>query len=341
MKKIVTFGELMIRLSPKGNLRLFQESEFNATFGGAEANVAVSLSNFRENVFYVTKLPNQAVGQAGIDSLRQLGVNTSFVARGGERVGIYYMEKGASQRASVCIYDRGGSAFQQSVMSDYNWDIIFEDADWFHFTGITPALGSNLVDICERACQEAKKRNVTISCDLNFRSKLWTSEEAQKAMSKLCNYVDVCIANEEDAKNVFGITMEHSDVTAGVIKKDDYAKVARVLKEQFEFKLVAITLRTSHSATVNDWAAMVYDGTQSFFSKEYHIDYIVDRVGSGDSFGAGLIYALRKGWDCQATVDFATAASALKHSIEGDYNRVSVEEVLKLMNGDGSGRVQR
>ena len=341
MKKIVTFGELMLRLSPKGNMRLLQESEFRAVFGGAEANVAVSLSNFGEEVSFVSKLPKQAVGQAGIDSLRQFGIDTSFIARGGKRVGIYYMEKGADQRASLCIYDREGSAFQQSDISDYNWDSIFENADWFHFTGITPALGKNLVDICEYACQEAKRRNITISCDLNFRSKLWTSEEAKKAMTKLCTYVDVCIANEEDAKNVFGITMEHSDVTAGIIKKEDYEKVAQVLKEQFDFKLVAITLRTSHSATVNDWAAMIYDGKHSFFSKEYHIDHIVDRVGSGDSFGAGLIYALRKGWDSQTTVEFATAASALKHSIEGDYNRVSVDEVLKLTCGDGSGRVQR
>ena len=341
MGKIVTFGEIMLRLSPEGFDRLFQNEKLVATFGGAEANVAVSLANYGEQVSFVTKVPENAIGQAAINKLRYFGVDTGLIARGGERLGIYYLEKGAAQRGSVCIYDRAGSAFQKSDMSDYNWDEIFDNADWFHFTGITPALGDNVSKICKEACIEAKKRNIRVSCDINYRSKLWSRDRAKSVMTELCKYIDVCIANEEDAKNVFGIEPENNDVYSGKINKDGYQFVANELKKRYDFEYVAITLRTSHSASVNDWMCMLYDGDRCCYSKNYHIDHIVDRVGSGDSFGAGLIYSLHNGYDAQTAVEFAAAASALKHSINGDFNLVSVEEVKKLAGGDGSGRVQR
>lgn len=340
MSKVVTFGEIMLRLAPNGFYRFFQNDQFQATFGGGEANVAVSLANFGEEVSFVTKLPAHAIGQAAVNSLRGFGVGTDDIVRGGERVGIYYLEKGASQRGSVCIYDRANSAIQLARPEDFDWDRIFEGADWFHFTGITPALGENLVAICAEACAAAKARGVKISCDLNYRGKLWTREQARRAMTELCKYVDVCISNEEDAKDVFGIEAEGSDIYGGRLNKDGYKSVARQLTEKFGFEKVAITLRTSISASDNDWAGMLYDGGECYFSKEYHL-HIVDRVGGGDSFGAGLIYALRHGRDSQAAIEFAAAASALKHSVEGDFNRVSVAEVEKLAGGDGSGRVQR
>lgn len=340
MSKVVTFGEIMLRLAPNGYYRFFQTDQMQATFGGGEANVAVSLANFGEEVSYVTKLPKHAIGQAAVNSLRSFGVNTEDIVRGGERVGIYYLEKGASQRGSVCIYDRAYSAIQLAQPEDFNWDEIFRNADWFHFTGITPALGDNLVEICKQACIAAKAKGVKISCDLNYRGKLWTREQACKAMTELCKYVDVCISNEEDAKDVFGIAAEGSDIYAGKLNKDGYQSVARQLAEKFHFSKVAITLRSSISASDNNWAAMIYDGGECYFSKEYRL-HIVDRVGGGDSFGAGLIYALRHGKSSKAAIEFAVAASALKHSIEGDFNRVSVAEVEKLAGGDGSGRVQR
>lgn len=341
MSKIVTFGEIMLRLAPNGYYRFFQNDQLQATFGGAEANVAVSLANFGEQVSFVSKVPANAIGQGAVDSLRAFGVDTSFITRGGDRLGIYFLEKGANQRGSVCIYDRAKSSISQADALDFDWNEIFKDADWFHFTGITPALGGNVLAICKQACAEAKKRNITISCDLNYRAKLWTKEEAKTAMTDLCHYVDVCIANEEDAKSVFGIEAENTDVYAGKINKAGYESVAEQLRNMFDFKYVAFTLRTSHSATVNDWAGMLFDGKEFYNSKEYHFDCIVDRVGGGDSFGAGLIYALRKKFDGQKSIEFAVAASALKHSIEGDYNRISVSEVEKLSAGDSSGRVQR
>ncbi|MDE6932329.1 MAG: sugar kinase [Oscillospiraceae bacterium] len=339
-KRVVTFGEIMLRLAPNGYYRFFQNDQLQATFGGGEANVAVSLANFGLDAAYVTKLPAHAIGQAAVDSLRHFGVDTSKIVRGGDRVGIYYLEKGASQRGSVCIYDRAHSAIQEAGREDFDWDAIFEGADWFHFTGITPALGQNLVDICLDACKAAKARGVKISCDLNYRGKLWTREQARAAMTRLCEYVDVCISNEEDAKDVFGIEAENTDIYGGKLDKDGYRSVARQLADRFGFEKVAITLRTSLSASDNDWAGMLYDGKDCCFSKEYHL-HIVDRVGGGDSFGAGLIYALLSGKESQAAIEFAAAASALKHSIEGDFNRVSVAEVEKLADGDGSGRVQR
>ncbi|MBE6746826.1 MAG: sugar kinase [Ruminococcaceae bacterium] len=340
MAKIVTFGELMLRLAPEGYYRFFQNDRMQATFGGGEANVAVSLANYGMDASFVTKLPTHAIGQGAVNSLRALGVDTSDIVRGGERVGIYYLEKGASQRGSVCIYDRAYSAIQMASPSDFDWDKIFDGADWFHFTGITPALGENLVQICLDACKAAKAKGVKISCDLNYRGKLWTREEARKAMTELCKYVDVCISNEEDAKDVFGIEAENTDIYGGKLDKEGYKSVAKQLMDTFGFEKVAITLRSSISANDNDWAAMLYDGEEYCFSKEYHL-HIVDRVGGGDSFGGGLIYALLSGKTTQQAVEFAVAASALKHSIEGDYNRVTVSEVEKLAGGDASGRVQR
>ena len=340
MGKIVTFGEIMLRLAPNGYYRFFQNDQMQATFGGGEANVAVSLANYGMDVSFVTKLPTHAIGQAAIDSLRYFGVKTDDIARGGERVGIYFLEKGASQRGSVCIYDRAHSSIQTASPSDFDWDKIFDGADWFHFTGITPAIGGQLVEICKQACIKAKEKGVKISCDLNYRGKLWTRDEAREAMTELCKYVDVCISNEEDAKDVFGIEAEDTDIYGGKLNHEGYKSVAKQLMDKFGFEKVAITLRTSISASDNDWAGMLYDGENYCFSKSYHLR-IVDRVGGGDSFGGGLIYALLSGKTTQEAIEFAVAASALKHSIEGDYNRVSVAEVEKLVGGDGSGRVQR
>ncbi|MDO4990840.1 MAG: sugar kinase [Eubacteriales bacterium] len=340
MAKVVTFGEIMLRLAPNGYYRFFQNDQMQATFGGGEANVAVSLANYGVDSVYVTKLPKHAIGQAAINSLRYFGVDTSKVVRGGDRIGIYYLEKGASQRGSVCIYDRAHSAIAEASVADFDWDAIFEGVDWFHFTGITPALGGELVEICRRACETAKAKGVRISCDLNYRSKLWTREQAREAMTTLCQYVDVCISNEEDAKDVFGIEAANSDIYGGKLDREGYKSVAKQLMNRFGFKKVAITLRVSSSASDNDWAGLLYDGQEYCFSKDYHL-HIVDRVGGGDSFGAGLIYSLLSGKSSKDAIEFAVAASALKHSVEGDYNRIAVAEVEKLAKGDGSGRVQR
>ena len=340
MSKIITFGELMLRLQPYNYERFVQCDHVEFTFGGGEANVAVSLANYGMDAAFVTKLPTHSIGQAAVNSLRRYGVDTSKIVRGGERVGIYFNEKGASQRGSVCIYDRAHSAIQQASTADFDWEKIFEGADWFHFTGITPALGANLVEICKQACIAAKAKGVKISCDLNYRGKLWTRDQARAAMTELCQYVDVCISNEEDAKDVFGIEAEGTDITGGKLNHEGYKSVAKQLADKFGFEKVAITLRSSISANDNDWAGMLYDGENYCFSKSYHL-HIVDRVGGGDSFGAGLIYSLLTGKTTQAAIEFAVAASALKHSIEGDFNRVGVKEVEKLAGGDGSGRVQR
>ena len=342
MAKIVTFGELMLRLQPYNYERFVQCDHVEFTFGGGEANVAVSLANYGMDASYVTKLPAHSIGQAAVNSLRRYGVDTSKIVRGGDRVGIYFNEKGASQRGSVCIYDRAHSAIQESAPSDFDWDAIFEGVDWFHFTGITPALGANMVEACKQACIAAKKHGVKISCDLNYRGKLWTRAQAREAMTELCQYVDVCISNEEDAKDVFGIEAEATDIYAGSLNHEGYKSVAKQLADKFGFEMVAITLRESHSAFDNGWSAMLYNVAkdQYCFSKKYDL-HIIDRVGGGDSFGGGLIYSLLSGKDTQAAVEFAVAASALKHSIEGDYNMVTVAEVEKLAGGDGSGRIQR
>ncbi len=339
-KKVITFGEIMLRLAPEGYLRFIQTEQYGATYGGGEANVAVSLSNFGINAGFVTKLPKHEIGQAAINSLRRYGVDTTNITRGGERVGIYYLEKGASQRPSKVIYDRAASSIATATTADFDWNYIFSDVDWFHFTGITPALGDNVAAICLEACKKAKEKGITISCDLNYRNKLWTKAKAGEVMSELCQYVDVCIANEEDAGDVFGIVASDTDVTTGKVNHDGYKDVAIQLKERFNFKLVAITLRESLSANDNNWAGMLYDGSGFYFSKKY-LMHIVDRVGGGDSFGAGLIYSCLNNYEPQAAIEFAVASSCLKHSIEGDFNQVSVDEVTKLAGGDASGRVQR
>ena len=340
MARIITFGELMLRLQPFNYERFVQAQSVEFTFGGGEANVAVSLANYGMDAAFVSKLPAHSIGQAAVNSLRRYGVDTSLIVRGGERVGIYYNEKGASQRGSVCIYDRANSAIQKAAREDFDWDKIFEGADWFHFTGITPALGPNVVEICVDACKAAKARGIKISCDLNYRGKLWTRAQAREAMTELAKYIDVCISNEEDAKDVFGIEAEATDIYGGQLNHEGYKSVAKQLADTFGFEKVAITLRESHSAFDNGWSAMLYDGENYCFSKKYDL-HIIDRVGGGDSFGGGLIYALLSGKDTQAAVEFAVAASALKHSIGGDYNMVTVAEVEKLAGGDGSGRIQR
>ncbi len=339
-KKTVTFGEIMLRLAPEGYYRFVQAESYGATYGGGEANVSVSLANYGLESSFVTKLPAHEIGQAGVNSLRKFGVDTSHIVRGGSRVGIYFLEKGASQRPSKVIYDRAGSSIAEAVKEDFKWDEIFEGADWFHFTGITPALGDNVAEICLEACKKAKEKGITVSCDLNYRNKLWSKEKAGEVMGELCKYVDVCIANEEDAGDVFGIKAADTDVTSGKVNHEGYKDVAKQLADRFGFKKVAITLRESISANDNNWAAMLYTDGAYYFSKKYTM-HIVDRVGGGDSFGAGLIYACLNDMGAQDTIEFAVAASCLKHSIEGDFNQVSVDEVKKLAGGDASGRVQR
>lgn len=341
-KRVITFGEIMMRLNPIGYLRLVQSDQFEATYAGGEANVAVSLANYGLDAAYVTKVPAHEVGQCAVNELRRYGVDTQYMVRGGDRLGIYFCEKGASQRASKVIYDRASSAIALAKRTDFDWDTIFDGADWFHWTGITPALGGDLPEICLDACKAAKARGLTISCDLNFRKKLWTSQRAGEVMSQLLPYVDVCIANEEDAKDVFGIEAEGTDINSGKLNRDGYISVARQLSSRFGCKYVAITLRSSISANDNDWAGMLYEAAadKAYFSTTYHV-HIVDRVGGGDSFGGGLIYSMLSGYDAQQTIDFAVAASCLKHSIEHDFNHVSVAEVAALAAGNASGRVQR
>ncbi len=338
--KVVTFGEVMLRLAPENYLRFVQSEKYEATFGGAEANVAVSLANYGVDAAFVTKLPAHEIGQAAVNSLRKFGVDTTKIVRGGDRVGIYYCEKGASQRPSKVIYDRAYSSIATARKEDFDWDKIFDGVEWFHFTGITPALSDETAEITLEACKKAKEKGITISCDLNFRKKLWSKEKAGKVMGEVCKYVDYCIANEEDAKDVFGIEADNTDINTGKLDRNGYISVAKKLTERFNFKGVAITLRESLSANDNNWSAMLYTNGEAVFSKKYAM-HIVDRVGGGDSFGGGLIYSLLNGYDAQKAIEFAVAASCLKHSIEGDYNMVSVSEVEALAKGNASGRVQR
>lgn len=338
--KFVCFGEIMGRLNPEGYLRFTQAQKFEISYGGGEANVAVSLSNYGKNASYVTKLPDNDLTKSALRILKGHNVDVSDVVIGGERMGMYYAEKGASQRPSKVIYDRKYSSISMAQKSDFNWKKIFDGAGWFHFTGITPALGDNVAEICLDACKTAKEMGLTISCDLNFRKNLWTSEKAGQVMGTLMPYVDIAIANEEDCEKVFGIKAENTDITGGELSHEGYIAVAKKLSEQFHIDTVAITLRGSISASINNWAGMLYQKGESWFSKNYTIN-IVDRVGGGDSFGGGLIYALSEGYSNQDAIEFAVAASCLKHTIEHDFNDVTVDEVKKLMSGDGSGRVQR
>ena len=334
MKKVITFGEIMMRLNPPGYQRFVQTTVFEATYAGGEANVAVSLANYKNDVAYVSKVPDNEIGQNAINALRRYGVDTSLMQVGGPRLGIYFCEKGASQRGSKVIYDRAGSSIALAKRDEFNWDEIFTDVDWFHFTGITPALGGEMPEVCLDACKAAKAKGITVSCDLNYRGKLWSREKAGEVMGKLMPYVDVCIANEEDAKDVFGIEAENTDINSGKLDRDGYVSVAKQLTDRFQFKAVAITLRGSISASENNWSGMLYvDG---------HLIHLVDRVGGGDSFGGGLIHAMRK-WpdDPQQQIEFAVAASCLKQATEYDFNLCSEKEVLALVGGNASGRVQR
>ncbi len=340
MGKFVCFGEIMARLNPVGYLRMVQAEQLEISYAGGEANVAVSLANYGKQSAFVTKLPDNDLTKSALRKLRSYGVDVSKVTLGGDRMGIYFVEKGASQRASKVIYDRKYSAISMADENDFNWDEIFDGAEWFHFTGITPALSDSAAEICLQACKKAKEYGVTISCDLNYRNKLWSSEKAGKVMATLMEYVDVAIGNEEDCEKVFGIKSEGTDVTTGSLSKEGYTDVAKKLSERFNIPTVAITLRSSISASDNKWAGMLYTNGKSYFSKEYLV-HIVDRVGGGDSFGGGLIYALSENYEPQKAIEYAVAASCLKHSIEHDFNEVTVDEVTKLMNGDGSGRVQR
>lgn len=339
-KRVVCFGEIMMRLNPEGYLRFVQAEKFEASYAGGEANVSVSLCNYGLNGAFVTKLPKNELGQSAVNALRRFGVDCSEIVWGGPRLGIYFVEKGASQRASKVIYDRAGSSIALAKREDFDWEKILEGADWFHFTGITPALGGENPEICLDALKVCKEKGIRVSCDLNYRKKLWSREEAKETMTKLMPYVDVCIANEEDAADVFGIHASGTDIEGGTISKDGYIDVARQLKERFGCSYVAITLRSSISATDNKWAGMLYDGEQAYFSPEYLV-HIVDRVGGGDSFGGGLIYALMSEYSTQDAINFAVAASCLKHTIEHDFNLMSVDEVKALAAGNASGRVQR
>ena len=340
--KVVTFGEIMMRLNPEGYQRIVQADKFEASYAGGEANVAVSLANFGLDASFVTKLPDNLLGESARNAVRHFGVDTKDIVWGGNRLGLYFVEKGASQRASKVIYDRAGSSIATASRSDFDWAKIFQGAGWFHFTGITPALGGEMPQVCLDALQYCRAHGITVSCDLNYRGKLWSRQKAGEVMAELVPYVDVLIANEADAADVFGIVGKGSDVESGKLNKEGYVSVAEQLVERFGVKQVAITLRTSISAFDNLWAGMLYDAAtkKACFSTEYKV-HIVDRVGGGDSFGGGLIYALCTGKDTQAAIDFAVAASCLKHSIEHDFNLVSVGEVEALAAGNGTGRVQR
>ena len=339
-QKVVTFGEIMMRLNPEGCLRFVQADRLEASYAGGEANVAVSLANYGLDAAFVTKLPDNPLGVSARNEVRKFGVDTSSIVWGGPRLGIYFVEKGASQRGSKVVYDRAGSSIALAKRGDFDWKAILKGATWFHFTGITPALGGELPAICLDALKQCKARGITVSCDLNYRGKLWTKEAAGKCMATLVPYVDVLIANEADAADVFGIVGEGSDVESGKLEKAGYASVAEQLAKRFGCRRVAITLRTSLSASRNLWAGMLYEKGKAHFSNEYDMQ-IVDRVGGGDSFGGALIYALASGRKAQAAIEFAVAASCLKHSIPFDFNHVSVGEVDALVAGGGSGRVQR
>ena len=338
--KVVCFGEIMMRLNPEGYRRFVQADRFEASYAGGEANVAVSLANYGLEASFVTKLPANPLGEAARNSVRRYGVETGGIVWGGPRLGVYFVEKGASQRASKVVYDRAGSSIALAKRGDFDWPRIFKGAKWFHFTGITPALGGELPAICLDALKYCRAHKIAVSCDLNYRGKLWSKAEAGKCMTKLVPLVDTLIANEADAADVFGIVGEGSDVESGRLDKAGYVSVAEQLVRRFGCKRVAITLRTSLSASDNLWAGMLYDGRKTYFSPEYRV-HIVDRVGGGDSFGGGLIYALAAGRKPQAAIDFAVAASCLKHSIEHDFNLVSVAEVESLAAGNATGRVQR
>ncbi|QQK08096.1 sugar kinase [Miniphocaeibacter halophilus] len=340
MAKVVTLGEIMLRLSTPGYRRFVQSDSFDVNYGGGEANVAVSLANYGHEAYFVSKLPNNPIGQSAVNSLRKYGVHTDYITRGGDRVGIYYLETGASMRPSKVVYDRAHSSISEATIKDFDFDKIFKDAKWFHFSGITPALSKEAADLTEAACKAAKANGVTVSVDLNYRKNLWTPEEAQKVMTNLMQYVDVCIGNEEDAHLTLGFKPGDTDVTTGELELEGYKNIFKQMIEKFNFKYVISSLRESYSASDNGWSACAYDGNEFYVSRKYEVR-IVDRVGGGDSFASGTIHGLLEGKNFKDALEFGVAASALKHTINGDFNLVTIEEVENLVGGDASGRVQR
>jgi 2-dehydro-3-deoxygluconokinase len=341
--KVVTFGEIMLRLSTPGFKRFVQSDSFEVNFGGGEANVAVSLANYGIDSYFISKLPKHEIGQAAVNLLKKYGVKDDYIIRGDERIGIYFLETGASQRASKVIYDRSNAAITKLMKDELNWEEIFKDTDWFHWTGITPALGKNTQLCLELACKAARKNNVTISADLNYRAKLWTIKEAQAVMIPLMDYVDVCIANEEDAEKSLGYKVKGTNIEKAELDESGFFRMAGELKKKYGFKALAITLRESFSASRNGWSAILIDDKECkepYRSKRYDIQ-IVDRVGGGDAFAGGLIYGLLTKSNSKDALEFAVAASCLKQTIPGDFNFVSIDEVEKLAKGSGSGRVER
>lgn len=330
----------MLRLSPAGCNRFVQVDSFDVIWGGGEANVAVSCANYGHDAFFVSKLPNHEIGQAAVNALRRYGVCTDYIARGGNRVGIYYCETGASMRPSKVIYDRANSAIAEANPEDFDFDAIMEGADWFHWSGITPAISDKAAELTRLACEAAKRKGVTVSCDLNFRKKLWTKEKAQSIMRPLMQYVDVCIGNEEDAELCLGFKPA-ADIENGVTDASGYKEIFKAMAAEFGFKYVASTLRESFSATHNGWKAMIFNGEEFYESKRYDINPIIDRVGGGDSFSGGLIHGLLTMSNQGEALEFAVAASALKQTIPGDFNLVSADEVKALAGGSANGRVQR
>lgn len=340
MAKVVTMGEIMLRLSPAGNTRFVQADSFDVIYGGGEANVAVSCANYGHEAYFVTKLPAHEIGQSAVNALRRYGVHTEFIARGGDRVGIYYAETGASMRPSKVIYDRADSAIALANPEDFDFDAIMEGADWFHWSGITPAISDKAAELTRLACEAAKRHGVTVSVDLNFRKKLWTSEKAISIMKPLMKYVDVCIGNEEDAELCLGFKPE-ANVEAGETGAAGYYNIFKQMAKEFDFKYVISTLRESFSATHNGWKALIYNGKEFYESKRYDINPIIDRIGGGDSFSGGIIHGLLTKPNQGEALEFAVAASALKHTINGDFNLVSASEVESLAGGNANGRVQR
>ena len=340
MSKVVTMGELMLRLTPKLPYKFLQATSFDAVFGGSEANVAVSLALLGLSSYYVTKLPANDIGDAAFNELRKHGVKLDYIKRGGERLGIYFIEAGSSMRPSKVIYDRSHSAIAEASLDDFNFGEIFEGATHFHFSGITPALSENCFEITKEACSLAKSKNITVSVDLNYRKKLWSEEEAKKKMLILMPYVDICIGNEEDAAKMLGFKAKGVAPEKGIISLEPYYDVFKAMKEEFGFKYIATSLRESYSASENGWQGLLYDGKDFYSSKKYKIT-LVDRLGGGDAFSAGLIYSLLEKKELQYAVDFATASSALKQTIVGDFNISTLGEIERLVEGDGTGRVIR
>lgn len=324
-------GELLLRLSTEGNKRFVQSDNFDVVYGGGEANVAVSCANFGHDAYFVSKLPTHEIGQSAINALRQFGVNTNFIARGGDRVGIYFLESGASMRPSRVIYDRAHSSYSEAKRDDFDFDAIMEGAAWFHWSGISPALSSESAEIARLACEAAKRHGAMVSLDFNYRSKLWTREQARETMLPLMKYVDVCLCGKDDAYDCMGVSKEC----------DNFKAIFKELVEMYNFKYVVSTIRESYSATHNGWSAVIYNGEEFYNSKKYDINPIVDRVGGGDSFASGIIHGLLTKPNQAEALEFAVAASALKHTISGDANHVSVAEVESLAGGDSNGRVQR